>query len=434
MHRRTPSLNLQSLAASSPVTESPRSPAYTSASKFRSSQQEFPASRSIPSIVTTGVQADVGLGIHQEEDVGDEILDSNTENQITLEENLIRYTVRSSNALEELRVNVSDASSGRRCYKKNRQLYSDMIVTDVTDTQNATISYAINRPLDRHILYITSPLFPARSAIPIQTESLSEDKIKGLQFSVSISCRLNLASISDQLGSTPLPPKTIKFETFPSHASSSYLPSFDKAQSPSNLDLDCDEVIPLSPNLERMESGGFSDDIPNPSRSIHRSSSSLSSNPTVRRSSEKRQSWIGWSRGMIPSVPSFPILRSLSSLPTLSMSTGTRQTGNDQPEGIWGECLGSSGKSFIILCPPDLLPPPPVSVSTSSSTPPPRPRTRPILLFKDTTPLYSATTQGEIVIDESVVRCLGVERGFWIALALGVLESEEERVGWLVES
>jgi hypothetical protein len=83
-------------------------------------------------------------------------------------------------------------------------------------------------------------------------------------------------------------------------------------------------------------------------------------------------------------------------------------------------------QSFHILPPPCLFPSLPPSPSSSNRTTP-----RPILTFRDTTPLLSSgTTQGVLTLDEGMVKVLGVERGFWICLALCWLEMMEEREGW----
>lgn len=74
-------------------------------------------------------------------------------------------------------------------------------------------------------------------------------------------------------------------------------------------------------------------------------------------------------------------------------------------------------QSFHLLPPPHLFP----------ALPPPAINPRPILTFHDTTPFLSATTQGVLIVDEALVRVLGVERGFWIAVALAALEIEEDR-------
>jgi hypothetical protein len=96
---------------------------------------------------------------------------------------------------------------------------------------------------------------------------------------------------------------------------------------------------------------------------------------------------------------------------------------------VWGDFVGGwsgksvegaakyRGKSFHLLPPPHMFPP----------LPPPAINPRPIATFHDTTPFLSATTQGVIILDEGLVRVLGVERGFWIAVVLAALEIEEDR-------
>lgn len=57
----------------------------------------------------------------------------------------------------------------------------------------------------------------------------------------------------------------------------------------------------------------------------------------------------------------------------------------------------------------------------------PPPRAPPLLTFLDETPVFSVRTTGTIELNAKLEARLGVERSFWIAVALAYLEFLEER-------
>lgn len=314
------------------------------------------------------------------------------------------------------------------------------------------ISYTLTRPLTHFALSIASPLFPRASSIPLRIEPLPSADGGGVEIEVMIACRLTPAkqvtsphaSSSSSPSAATYPPsshfstqsttassiasssstilttaetRVLQFTILPAHHPLFHLPAGahnHHLSSAGRRDAGGEtERVPLSPGPRSRDAfrkdGGPADSLPGLGLGggpLAGWSGSLSR--TFGGVSRTLLSWAGQKGSGEPARPSLggkvSVFYSSSRAPPLSPDT---RDGAFPP------------KSFHILPPPDLFP----------ALPPPSTSPRPLLTFRDETPWFwsSGTTQGTLLVDEEVVRVLGVEKGFWIALALAGLEVEEER-------
>ncbi|KAL7412145.1 hypothetical protein BDY24DRAFT_393394 [Mrakia frigida] len=452
MHRRTASTVDSPTLAQGPSLPSP---ALEGSSTSRS-----PSGRAPPppiALYATSSQLSNGLlspatrspSILQQQQIKRRASDVN----LAIGEQLVRYLVRTSDAVDVPRVDVLAEEGGRTIWGKTRELHQHTIVSKLEDLDHPSISYSLTRPITHFSLAISSPLFPRSSSIPLRVEPLPDEDGGGVEIEVIVSCRVDLER--------GLPPPTPTL-TSPSTATISSIATSSAFTSPTTP-----TTYPPAPPSR------FSTISASSSRT---STSSLS--PTVREATIASQSLRftvlpaphplfhqppgshnhhlsvppRFGGGIGPGgrdlrgeerIPLSPTPRSLDvgfgeqaelGGPTGAVSSGLtwgRKLGRvlggivSGVKGVAGRNLEGAakyrGKSFHLLPPPHLFP----------ALPPPAINPRPILTFHDTTPFLSATTQGVLIVDEALVRVLGVERGFWIAVALAALEIEEDREGYL---
>ncbi|KAF8809825.1 hypothetical protein BYT27DRAFT_7093215 [Phlegmacium glaucopus] len=298
-----------------------------------------------------------------------------------------RYAVKSSDVLQDMRVNVSEEGS-----EKERFLGEDEIIENLVHNPTNTICWTIHRPKRGWYIRIRSPGFPPGVFIPLVP--VPQTAQYHTEASMSFSSRTNIPGAAAQLGEEEPTPFTIH---------------------------DDDEV-----EADISSPASIHSYPPTPTIGERSSSSSFAS--TSLRSSLKP----------IPTQITQFVLAPSSIQPTHQPANASFFT---RALSILKSHQPSHSNSFTLsrLLTPSPLSSPPPYVSTVALGPDatstdnvPLPLHPPLLVFHDRTPLLTVRSlTGLIEVDRAEERLLGVDTSFWIAMVLTYLEFLEERESYL---
>ncbi|KAL5479051.1 hypothetical protein ACEPAI_2339 [Sanghuangporus weigelae] len=329
-----------------------------------------------------------------------------------------KYVVQSSDVIEDLRVFVKEEGSERIYWYKERFLTDDEIVENVVENASSRICWTIHRPKRGWYIKIRSPFFPPGVSIPLTPLSTSSPFYTDA--ALSFSTRIN-------------PPKRIKHlnPPIPSSSRVSSPPTHSSKSSTDTVSSSSETVVHSYPPTPSPRASNALGQPPSPDSvraKLDQISNTSDQRPAV--SPEVRQFFLA--PHSIPHVPE----SQNASLITKALSIFR----NHQP---------SHSLSFT-LCP--LPPSEDASSSSSASTShehassnahskrhslsrigeliPPSPPA--LITFHDRSPAWSlGSFSGLLEIDIAMERELGVDRSFWVTVALTYMEFLLERESYL---
>ncbi|KAI9435462.1 hypothetical protein H4582DRAFT_2079572 [Lactarius indigo] len=281
----------------------------------------------------------------------------------------VRYTVRSSDVLSVNRVNVAEEKSERVIWYKDRLLSDNEIIEHVVDNATSKVLWEIHRPLRGWYIHLRAPNFPRGVFVPLTPY---------LRASPSPSPRIPAASHSSTDSDATLTDATSgQFSQTHTYPPAPTPPSALVAPpSPGAVHAKLDQLAQRHPRTR----SGVSQFILSPY-------TYASATPA--------------SEGLFSRA-----LRALrNSAPTQSNSFSL----SPLPDWADGDCRLEGAHSSQIAHGP-----------------------APLVTFHDTTPVFSVSSSTgvfEVHIDE--VGKLGVDLGFWIAIALAYGEFLGDREGYL---
>ncbi|KAI0742520.1 hypothetical protein C8Q80DRAFT_912107 [Daedaleopsis nitida] len=316
-----------------------------------------------------------------------------------------RYLVRSSDVLEDMRINVHEEGSGKVVWYKERFLTDDEILEHIVDNATSTLLWTVHRPKRGWYIRLRTPSFPPGVFIPLLP--LPQTSPYHTEAALSFACRTNLPASS---GATPPNGRP----TLTKHSTDSDVTlteSLTREQHSYPPTPPTGPVVLVQP--------------PSP-RSVHAKLNSASTSPprALRRHSQPllQQSAITHFVLTPHSTPHIPE----TTLPLSILSKLLAVIKNNAP--------GSHSYSFTL----SPIPGSPKSSAGPEVLPAPAGQTgnplspTPLLTFHDQTPVWTARcTSGLIEMDEQQCRVLGVEPAFYIAAALTYLEFLEDRESYL---
>lgn len=313
----------------------------------------------------------------------------------------VRYAVQSSDVLSDNRVNVTEEKSGRVIWYKERFLTENEIVEHVIDKANSSVLWEIHRPLRGWYIRLRSPRFPQNVFIPLVPVPASLPY--HLPGSLRFSCRTNVAPASHANSPPSIPSPSSRLPGPSSHSSTDSDVTLTDA---SNGQFSPTHTYPPAPTPPRTVVSP-----PSPS-AVHAKLDQLTQ-PRV----------------MVSQFILLPHTHAAATAPASEglVSRALRALKNSAPV---------HSNSFT-LCPlPDGPPPTPEAIHHHHHHNFHLSRAAfglaPLLTFEDTTPVFSvgsSTGVFEIHIDE--IGKLGVDLGFWIAVALAYSEFVGDREGYL---
>ncbi|KAA1467057.1 hypothetical protein DENSPDRAFT_832027 [Dentipellis sp. KUC8613] len=334
-----------------------------------------------------------------------------------------RYVVRSSDVISENKVNVLEEASERVIWYKERYLAEDEIIEHVVENATSTLLWTIHRPLRGWYIRLRAPTFPP--SVYISLLPLPKNSPHHTQAALFFSCRTNVPTspVSPSYPSSsqsPPPPPPLN-PSSPSTSTKSSLESDDTLTEPSQSPVS--HTYPPSPTPPAILVSP-----PSP-RSVRAKLDSLSPLPAHRLSRPRMQ---------ITEFLLAPHVQPAAPEPQQDQgffSRALRAFRNNTP---------APSNSFMIceLPPAPPQPPAPPLDGTSGSGPGSRPSApaarphrlppTPLLVFHDTTPVFTLnSTSGIFELNTEEMRKLGVDVGFWIAVALVYGEFLADREGYL---
>ncbi|KII90208.1 hypothetical protein PLICRDRAFT_40401 [Plicaturopsis crispa FD-325 SS-3] len=308
---------------------------------------------------------------------------------------LSRYTVKSSDVISDMRINVFNENSEKVKWYKERFLADAEIVENVVDNQTSTICWTIHRPKRGWYIRIRAPSFPPGAFISFMP--LAKDSPYHTEAALSFSCRTN----------APPPPPHDNRTSLSTVKSSTESSEFTLLEGASTASM---HSYPPTPPVVRV-----SVQPPSPG-SVHARLDAL--RPKRPRTQVTKFVLNPHSSPHVPADES-------SSFLTRVLSAFKNQA-------------PSHSFSFN-LCP---IPPQPKVAPQASSPPDPHhhhhlsdflpPIPKPLLTYHDRTPLLTIhAMNGVLELDTAEARDLGVETSFWVAVALTYLEFLGERESYL---
>ncbi|KAM5538741.1 hypothetical protein V8D89_007463 [Ganoderma adspersum] len=322
-----------------------------------------------------------------------------------------RYVVRSSDVLEDMRINVSVEGSDKVLWYKERFLTDDEILEHIVDNATSTIIWTVHRPKRGWYIRLRPPSFPPGVFIPLlplpQTSPYFADA------ALSFSCR------------TSLPP----------------------TRPPALTQHSTDSEVTLTDGATPREQHSYPPTPPahpvvfvNPPspRSVHAKLNSVSLSPPPLRSPVQSAvtHFVVSPRTLAPpaeqaaqasilsrlfmviksNAPSHDYSFTLAPIPGAPTASATMVVGSPTSPVASGPASPGAGR------------PGQPGAGTDGTLAP-----APLLTFHDRTPVWTARcSSGLIELDEGQCRVLGVDPVFYVAVALTYLEFLEERESYLV--
>ncbi|KAH8077403.1 hypothetical protein BXZ70DRAFT_703395 [Cristinia sonorae] len=347
----------------------------------------------------------------------------------------VRYTVRSSDVLADMRINVCKEGSDVVVWYKERFLAEDEIIEHVVENATSTIHWTIHRPNRGWYIRIRSPTFPP--GVYISLAALPKSSPYHSDAALTFACRTSTPSL--------IPPS---------------LPHLVSAQS-SRRSTDSDATLTDGQQRDSVTVHSYPPTPPTtglPPRiaistadieaKLHKLSDSTSS------SSSSKSPQVTPNTSPNPGgtlSPTAALLRPQSQLISSSQITHFLVSPHAQPpptvtvvpkslftrltDALKSHAPARSSFSFNMCAVPPphrCTPTSPVIGATSPNLPAPNPHLHPLVTFHDTTPVWTVrTTTGLLDVDEVAIRALGVDLSFYVAVALTYLEFLEEREGYL---
>ncbi|KAI1795463.1 hypothetical protein LXA43DRAFT_992936 [Ganoderma leucocontextum] len=317
-----------------------------------------------------------------------------------------RYVVRSSDVLEDMRINVSAEGSDKVIWYKERFLTDDEILEHIVVNATSTIVWTIHRPKRGWYIRLRPPSFPPGVYTPLlplpQTSPYFADA------ALSFACRTNLP------------------QTRP--------PALTQHSTDSDVTL-TDGAAPREREREREQhsypptppTGPVVIVKPPSPRSVHAKLNSVSlGSPPLRAAQSAVTHFVVTPRPLAPPAEQASVL---SRLFAVIKSNAPSHDYSFTLAPIPAAAMGSSSPTFATTS--GSAPPAgvarPGQASTNTLTP------VPLLTFQDRTPVWTARcSSGLIELDEGQCRVLGVDPVFYVAVALTYLEFLEERESYLV--
>jgi len=309
--------------------------------------------------------------------------------------NLVRYVVKGSDVISDMKVNVSEESSEQVIWYKERFLSDNEIVEHVVHNPTSTICWTIHRPKRGWYIRLRAPSFPPGTFIPMLP--LPRDSPYYVEAALSFSCRTNISR-----------PKV------PPHC----VPSTSSTSSTSDTDTDTDHTLvdgsshsyPPTPPIATVVRP------PSPS-SVDARLSDLPPLKSLRCQTVPSASHIS---NFVLAPHSSPHVPTTENSPFFTRVLAAVQ--NHKP---------SHSDSFTIGLLPFVAPisrSPDTAVITGANPP----QATAFVTFHDRTPLLSVhAITGLLEIDQSTARLMGVQASFWVAVALTYLEFLQERESYL---
>ncbi|KZV83857.1 hypothetical protein EXIGLDRAFT_777151 [Exidia glandulosa HHB12029] len=321
---------------------------------------------------------------------------------------LVRYKVKSSDLFSQNRVIVEDAD-GNTAWYKERTLHENEVVESVfQNTTPPSLRWSIHTPKRGWYLRLRSPAFPPGAFVhvkPVAAGPGAEVVVGTLQFG----CQTFVFDYAELLAGTP---RSSLSQPRRDHNPATDSPSLQPLASSSS-----------TPTLNEPEPEARHSYPPTPSHEA--------------------------SQPDLLSVPSKPKPRPRPPPPPMQISqfvlTPTSRhrvrQANDEVQhtqpSLLSRILPSAlhepkANSYTSAFELDVRPPqqqPQHVPDRGVAVPPPRPP--PLLTFLDETPVFSVRTTGTIELNPKLEARLGVERSFWITIALAYLEFLEERDAFL---
>ncbi|KAI9457066.1 hypothetical protein F5148DRAFT_1287773 [Russula earlei] len=304
----------------------------------------------------------------------------------------VKYTVRSSDVLSQNRVDVAEEKSGRVIWYKERFLSDEEIIVNVIDNANSTVLWEIHRPLRGWYIRLRSPRFPPNvfvSLVPVPASSPNH-----CPGSLKFSCRTNAVTVSRARTSASLPSPSSRLASHSATDSDATLTDASSGQfSPTHTY----PPVPTPPSAV----------IPPPSPS------------TVHAKLDQ-------------------LVQPRLAISHFILSPRTHATATPVSDGLFYRALrvlrnnAPTHPISFSLSPLQEDPPRPpeghahLRHSHATTGPPP------LLTFEDTTPVFSvgsSTGIFEVYLDD--IEKLGVDIGFWVAIALAYGEFLGDREGYL---
>ncbi|TDL15393.1 hypothetical protein BD410DRAFT_796443 [Rickenella mellea] len=314
---------------------------------------------------------------------------------------LCKYVVQSSDVIDDMRIQVSEEGTEKIHWYKERFLTDDEIVENIVENETSTICWTIHRPKRGWYIRLRAPSFPPGIFIPV-TPVPSSDPFHA-EAALSLSCRT----------SCPPPIPTARKQTISPTARTS-----EETTRPEPEGATVHSYPPTPPTASTVKP---------PSPAAIQAKLDQVVRPAERTASKNEASQITKFILTPHSAPRVPQMESAS-----FVTRALTFFKNSAP----------SHSSSFVLCPlPSSSTPERAASRTASSHPrqlsrsiaelvPPSPPA--LLTFHDRTPLWTVySNHGLIEIDLALEREMGVDRSFWIAVALTYLEFLGDRESYI---
>ncbi|KZV65261.1 hypothetical protein PENSPDRAFT_690044 [Peniophora sp. CONT] len=288
-----------------------------------------------------------------------------------------RFTVRSSDAVSDKRINVFAAGTDTVIWYKEAFLAENEIIEHVVDNATSRLLWTIHKPLRGWYIRLRAPTFPPNSpGIPL--EPLSSASPLHVPAALYLKCKTLVPSAS------ALPPSTPDSHTYPPPPTPP--PVIVSPPSPSSVHAKLAEIE--SPALR--------------TRATH-----FVLSPHIHAIPHKQEGiFARMARAISTNAPTTNNSFSLS--PVVSPASTASPPITPTP---------NSAAPMRRPLPPDL------AAGTLGE---------PLVMYRDTTPVWTLNaSSGEIELDLAQISTLGVDVVFWVAAALAYIEFLGDREGYL---
>ncbi|GLB44246.1 hypothetical protein LshimejAT787_1601760 [Lyophyllum shimeji] len=299
----------------------------------------------------------------------------------------LRFKVQGSDVISDMRINVSEESSDKVIWYKERFLSDDEIVEHIVHNPTSTLCWTVHRPKRGWYIRLRSPTFPPGVFIPLIPVARTSPQYADA--ALSFSSRTNIPRVSEADVAPQERPSISSAHSYPPTPPAVVV----QPPSPKSVETKLEELYKDQPRKLRKPPSQATQFILSPH-------STQVAKPTSNSIFARALSMLKNNR------PTESNSFTLSRLPA-----STPQS--PPPSYASTLSLGSPVETSQL------------SVSSAPALPS-------VLVFHDHTPLLTVrSVTGLIEIDPTEEKLLGVERSFWIAVALTYLEFLEERESYL---